>query len=83
MLDLPQHELLQHAKASLGMTWKEFAKRLGSPVPTLKKWLASPADTSNYREMPSTVRTLVNEILEHEALKKKFARLQEKYKKGA
>lgn len=80
---MTQQEFLRDAKERLGLTWKDFAKRLGSREPTLKKWLAAPDDQSNYREMPETVWTLVREILEHEALKKKFVRLQEKLAKSA
>ena len=69
---MSQQEFLQDAKAKLGLTWPEFAKRIGAPATTLKKWTAAVDAEDNYREMPSTVWALVREVLEHEALKKKF-----------
>lgn len=80
---MTQQEFLRDAKERLGMTWPLFAKRIGAPETTLKKWLASPEAEGNHREMPSTVWTLVREILEHEALKKKFERLQSKIAKSS
>ncbi|MGZ3238849.1 MAG: hypothetical protein ACXWJK_00495 [Burkholderiaceae bacterium] len=79
---MTQQEFLRDAKEQLGMTWKEFAQRIGAPETTLKKWMAAPEAEDNYREMPSTVWTLVREIMEHEALKRKFERLHNKYSKS-
>lgn len=73
-----QQQFLRDAKDKLGMTWKEFATRIGAPEPTLKKWILVTDSESNGREMPSTVWVLVREVLAHEALKKKVSRFSEK-----
>ena len=73
-----QQQFLRDAKDKLGMTWKEFATRIGAPEPTLKKWSLITDSESNGREMPSTVWVLVREVLAHEALKKKVSRFSEK-----
>lgn len=73
---LSQQEFLRDAKGRLGLTWKEFAGRIGAPETTLKKWIVSDDSGANGREMPSTVWVLVREILDHEALKNKFENIQ-------
>jgi len=75
---MTQQEFLRDAKDRLGLNWKDFAHRIGAPESTLKKWTLSAESTANGREMPSTVWVLVREILEHEALKKKFEKIQKK-----
>lgn len=72
-----QQDFLQSAMRELGMTREAFAERLGCAKRTLDKWLLP--DTSNdYRTMNETVWNLVREILAHEKLKAKHARLQKK-----
>lgn len=79
-----QQEFLRGAMNKLGLpTPREFAERIGAPETTLKKWLMSPEAKSNYREMPSTMWVLVREILEHEALKRKYEKLTNKASKSA
>lgn len=73
-----QQEFLRDAKAKLGLTWPEFAKRIGAPETTLKKWVLPDDAETNAREMPSTMWVLLREILEHEALKSKHERLLKK-----
>lgn len=71
-----QQEFLREAKERLGMTWKDFAVRIGAPESTLKKWLSTSESQANSRDMPSTVWVLVREILQHEELKKKFENIR-------
>ena len=73
-----QQEFLRSAKEQLGVTWSEFAARIGAPESTLKKWTLQTESETNGREMPSTVWVLVQEIIEHEALKKKFENIRKK-----
>ena len=68
-----QQEYLRAASAALGITQKELAARLGTPWPTFAKWLL-PKDSKNARGMSQTALAHVNEVLEHEALKKKLAK---------
>lgn len=77
-LQITQQEFLRNAKDSLNLSWKEFSERIGAPETTLKKWLLPPESIGNYREMPSTLWVLVREILEHEALKKKYLKMKNK-----
>jgi len=77
---MTQQEFLQAAMAALGMTREEFATRLGCAKRTLDKWLLP--DTSNdYRAMNETIWNLIREILQHEKLKNKYARLQQRLAK--
>ena len=64
-----QQDFLREAAKSLGLSQKDFAKRMGAPWPTFEKWLA-PSGSNNVREMPAIAWQLVREILEHEKLKK-------------
>lgn len=80
---MTQQEFLRDAKTKLGLTWPEFAKRIGAPETTMKKWTLPSDAESNAREMPSTVWVLIREILEHEALKAKHQRLLDKIKKNS
>jgi hypothetical protein len=75
---MTQQEFLRNAKAKLGLTWPEFAERIGAPETTMKKWALPDDAEKNARKMPSTVWVLVREILEHEALKAKHDRLLKK-----
>lgn len=79
---MTQQEFLRDAKDRLGLTWAGFAARIGAPESTLKKWTHQVGSEDNFREMPSTVWTLVREVLEHEALKDKFQRVQGKAEKS-
>ena len=65
-----QGEFLHEAMAELGLTRPAFAARIGAPWETFRKWML-PADAGGSREMPSIAWALVNEVLEHERLKKK------------
>jgi len=77
-----QQEFLRGAMEKLKLsTLASFAERIGAPETTLKKWLLPPESKGNYREMPSTVWVLVREILEHEALKRRYERLVKKVEK--
>ena len=80
-MTMTQQEFLRDAKAKLGLTWPEFAQRIGAPETTMKKWALPDDAEKNAREMPSTVWVLVREILEHEALKVKHERLVKKIEK--
>jgi len=81
--NMTQQEFLRDAKAKLGLTWPEFAKRIGAPETTMKKWALADDAGSNAREMPSTVWVLVREVIGHEALKAKHERLLNKNEKSA
>lgn len=63
-----QQQFLRDAALTLGITQKDFAKRMGSPWPTFQKWLA-PLSSTNAREMPAIAWQLTREILAHEKLK--------------
>ena len=77
---MTQQEFLHAAMAALRMTRGDFATRLGCAKRTLDKWLLP--DTSNdYRAMNETIWSLIREILEHEKLKIKHARLQQRLAK--
>lgn len=78
---MTQQEFLRDAKAKLGLTWPEFAKRIGAPETTLKKWALPDDAEKNAREMPSTMWVLLREILAHETLKGKHERLLKKVEK--
>lgn len=80
---MTQQEFLRDAKAKLGLTWPEFAQRIGAPETTMKKWALPDDAEKNAREMPSTIWVLVREIIEHEALKAKHERLVKKIEKNA
>lgn len=80
---LTQQEFLREAKDQLGLTWSAFAKRIGAPESTLKKWSSSAESEANFREMPSAAWALVREVLEHESLKNKFEQLKNKANKSA
>lgn len=80
---LTQQEFLHEAKDQLGLTWSAFAKRIGAPESTLKKWCSSPESVDNFREMPSTVWALVREVIEHESLKSKFEQINSKTNKSS
>lgn len=79
---MTQQEFLRDAKAKLGLTWPEFAQRIGAPETTMKKWVLPDDAEKNAREMPSTVWVLVREILDHEELKAKHERLVKKSEKA-
>lgn len=79
---MTQQEFLKSAKDRLNLTWKDFAKRIGAPEATLKKWTMQSNSTANFREMPNTIWVLVREILEHEELKLKYANLRKESKKS-
>jgi len=64
-----QQEFLRTAAQTLGLSQKDFAKRMGAPWRTFEKWL-SQTDSQSFREMPAIAWKLVSEILEHEELKK-------------
>ena len=70
-----QQEFLREAMAALGgLTRKDFSIRLGCAQRTLDKWLL-PSTSKDYRNMDETVWVLVREILAHEKLKKKVAKI--------
>lgn len=52
ILTLPQQEFLRDAMLELGLTREAFAKRIGAPWETFKKWLL-PAESGSSREMPT------------------------------
>ena len=55
----------------LGLTREAFAKRIGAPWETFKKWLL-PAESGSSREMPAIAWSLVREVLAHERLKREL-----------
>ncbi len=70
-----QQEFLREAMLKLGgLTRKDFAARLGCAQRTLDKWLLPPT-SNDFRNMDETVWVLVREILAHEQLKTKVAKL--------
>jgi len=73
-----QAEFLLDAMAKLKLDTEAFAARINTPPLTLKKWLQPPEMKSNYREMPGAMWAHVREILAHEALKRKYEKLQKK-----
>lgn len=80
ILSLPQQDFLRDAMLELGMTREAFAKRIGAPWETFKKWLL-PAESGGSREMPAIAWSLVREVLEHERLKRECDALKAKAKK--
>ncbi len=69
-----QQAFLRGAMAELDMTRAAFAERIGCPGRTLDKWLL-PEASNDFRPMPESLWTLVREVLAHEALKKKVAKV--------
>jgi hypothetical protein len=80
ILSLPQQGFLRDAMLELGLTREAFAKRIGAPWETFKKWLL-PAESAGSREMPAIAWSLVREVLEHERLKQECETLRTKTKK--
>lgn len=76
---MTQQEFLRAAMAELDMTRDAFCLRLGAARRTLDKWLL-PADSKDFRNMDETIWNLVREILAHEKLKTKHAKLLKKSK---
>lgn len=72
-----QQDFLRGAAKTLGLTQKELAARMGAKWTTFLKWLQPTETKSNYRDMPDVAWQLVREILEHEKLKKKVAKMTE------
>ena len=70
--EISQQQFLQSARHRLGLTWGEFADRLGTPRATLAKWAAPATSRSNYRPMPPNIWSQVREVLAHEALKASY-----------
>lgn len=64
-----QQEVLQDAMLELGLTRPAFAARIGAPWETFRKWML-PESAGGVREMPAIAWAMVNEVLEHERLKK-------------
>ncbi|MDQ1817794.1 hypothetical protein RBA41_31285 [Massilia sp. CCM 9210] len=79
---MTQQDFLRDAKAKLGLTWADFAQRIGAPETTMRKWTLPDDAKGNAREMPSTVWALVREILDHEALKARHEKLLRKVEKS-
>jgi len=79
-LTLTQQEFLRDAMIELGLTRDSFAKRIGAPWETFKKWLL-PTESGGNREMPAIAWSLVREVLEHERLKREYEELRTKPKK--
>lgn len=75
ILTLTQQDFLRDAMFELGLTREAFAKRIGAPWETFKKWLL-PADSGGSREMPAIAWSLVREVLAHERLKRELETLQ-------
>lgn len=75
ILNIPQQDFLRGAMLELGLTREAFAKRIGAPWETFKKWLL-PADSGGSREMPAIGWSLVQEVLEHEKLKLEYEQLK-------
>jgi hypothetical protein len=73
-LNLPQQDFLRNAMLELGLTREAFAKRIGAPRETFKKWLL-PSEAGGNREMPSIAWSLVREVIEHERLKRRYEEL--------
>lgn len=80
---MTQQDFLRDAKAKLGLTWPEFAQRIGAPETTMKKWVLPDDAEKNAREMPSTIWVLVREIIAHEILKAKHEQLVKKFDNSA
>lgn len=79
-MTLTQQEFLRDAMLELGLTRDAFAKRIGAPWETFKKWLL-PAESGGSREMPAIAWSLVREVLEHERLKRECEERRAKPKK--
>lgn len=65
---MQQQEFLRESMKELGLTRKEFSKRLGCAQRTLDKWLL-PSDSNDHNSMNETLWVLIREIREHEKLK--------------
>ena len=81
ILTSTQQDFLRDAMLELGLTREAFAKRIGAPWETFKKWLL-PAESGGSREMPAIAWSLVREVLEHERLKRECEGLKAKVKKN-
>ncbi len=80
ILSLPQQDFLRDAMLELGLTRQEFAKRIGAPWETFKKWLL-PEESGGSREMPAIAWSLVREVLAHERLKRELEAVRKKLEK--
>jgi len=80
ILSLPQQDFLRDAMLELGLTREAFAKRIGAPWETFKKWLL-PAESGGSREMPAIAWSLVLEVLAHERLKRELEAVRKKPEK--
>ena len=78
IVSIPQQDYLRGAMLELGLTREAFAKRIGAPWETFKKWLL-PAESGGNREMPPIAWALVQEVLEHEKVKLDHERLKSQY----
>jgi DNA-directed RNA polymerase specialized sigma subunit len=88
ILNQSQQEYLRAAMHELSsmlgidLTREDFAKRLGAPWDTYRRWLLPP-ESSGSREMPPVAWSLVREVLEHERLKVQHLKLKQKVIKKA
>lgn len=82
VLNQSQQEFLRDAMHELGLTRTEFAKRIGAPWDTYRRWLL-PVESEGAREMPPVAWALVREVLEHERLKGTREQLKENIGKHA
>jgi hypothetical protein len=79
--EVSQQEFLRASMGELEMGRANFCDRIGCSKRALDKWLL-PSDSNDFRKMDESIWSLVNEVLEHEKLKKKYDRLAKKQGKS-
>jgi hypothetical protein len=79
LYELAQQDLIALAMNELDLELTEFAERIGSKPTTVSKWLRQPAELSNYREMPGTVRQQIVDLLALVSLERKHEKLKIRY----
>ena len=75
-LEQTQQAFLHEAKATLGLTWDEFAEQAGIAARALKNY-RMPDESQNHRGMPNLARRAVQQLLDaHEKKHRKKVALQ-------
>lgn len=62
MAELGQQEYLKAAKATLGLTWDDFALKAGINPRALKTY-RMPGTSKDFRTMPSLARSAIDRLL--------------------
>lgn len=75
-----QQEFLKQAMEELGLKREDFAKRIGAPWDTFRRWLMA-SNSDGTRAMSPVAWSLVREVLAHENLKIEHKKISAKLTK--